>query len=277
MIPEGYRKLELRELQMLQLDVMKEIHKQCVANGIEYYLIAGSLLGAIRHGGFIPWDDDIDIAMMRPHYEKFKALFSKLFDTDKYFLQSYDTDAAFQPALMRVCIKGTYVDVKSQEHLKHCKNTYIDIFPLDNVPDDVSLRVKHAKNLKRIDDVMFAKLYRVYPTNGCAMRLMKKIVSKMLCVVPLKSLQSKRENEMRRYQDVDTECVCSTVSKYGYNRQIMPREIYGTPTTVQFEDTQFMCPKQYLRYLSSLYGDNYMQLPPEEKRIKPQPVYIKLS
>lgn len=277
MVPEGYRKMELRELQLLQLEAMKELHEKCIANGIEYYLIGGSLLGAVRHTGFIPWDDDMDIAMMRPQFERFKAMFPKMFDTEKFFLQSYETDEDFQPALMRFCIKNTYVDIESQEHHKSCKNTYIDIFPLDNVPDDATARTKQAKRLRRIDRLMNLKLYRIYPENGAIARVMKKVVSTLLGIVPLKSLQSMRQTEMMRYQQEPTHYVCSTVSRYGYFRQVMPREIYGAPVTLPFEDAQFLCPEQYLNYLRHLYGENYMQLPPENKRVKPQTVYCKIS
>ena len=114
--------MEIRELQLLQLDVMKEIHEVCIKHKIEYYLIAGSVLGAVRHGGFIPWDDDIDIAMMRSQYDEFRSVFYEEFDQTKYFLQDYDTDNEHRPALMRLCIKGTIQDLPYEYHLKNCKN-----------------------------------------------------------------------------------------------------------------------------------------------------------
>lgn len=271
MIPEGYDLLKLREVQLLQLNVMKEIHKVCVSNGINYYIIAGSLLGAVRHGGFIPWDDDIDIAMMRPDYELFKSKFDELFDTDRFFLQHYGSDQDFMPALMRLCIKNTYVDIQAQAHLKFCKNTYIDIFPLDNVPDEENLRVEQNLDLKRVDHLLGLKLYRIYPQNGFFKKLFKKLVSELL---PLKILQKKRENIMKRYNFDKTRCVSSTVSKYGYMRQIMDKRIYGEPTLIDFEDTSFFAPKLYKEYLTKLYGKDYMNIPPVEKRVKPKDVYI---
>ena len=81
------KKLTLKESQALQLNLMKEIHKVCEENKITYYLIAGSCLGAVRHGGFIPWDDDIDIGMFRKDYEKFCLIFDEKMNTDKYFLR----------------------------------------------------------------------------------------------------------------------------------------------------------------------------------------------
>ena len=117
--------ISLRELQMMQLATMKEIHAFCATHQINYYIIGGTLLGAIRHKGFIPWDDDIDIAMMRKDYDRFVELFAKEGNKEKYFLQNYSTEKNFQPALSRVCIKGTYMDVPAEHHIHICKNTYI--------------------------------------------------------------------------------------------------------------------------------------------------------
>ena len=267
--------LTIRELQLLQLSVMKEIHEFCVKNDIKYYLIAGSMLGAIRHGGFIPWDDDIDIAMMRKDYDKFVSLFSKKLDSNKYFLQNYDTEENFQPALSRICIKGTHVDIPMERHLKICKNTYIDVFPLDNVPDNEADRASQKSSLIKIDNKFELKLGRVYDRGFlCSKLIAKRLISALMFAIPYKKLQREREKVMRMYVDVDTRCVCSTVSKYGYDKQVIDRSLYGIPTLYAFEDTQFFGPEHCDAYLKHLYGKNYMQIPPEDKRVKPHDVYL---
>ena len=154
---EGYKLIPLREVQLMQLEVMKEIHKVCVKRNIKYYMIAGSVLGAVRHGGFIPWDDDIDIAMMREDYERFKAIFPDEFNTDKYFLQHYDSDIDFKPALMRLCIKNTIRDFESEMHWHDCKNMFLDIFPLDNAPDENALREEQTKKILRLKSILNKK------------------------------------------------------------------------------------------------------------------------
>ena len=264
--------LSLRELQMLQLDLMKKVDNFCSEHGIEYYLIGGSCLGAVRHKGFIPWDDDIDIAMLREHYDKFVELFQKEFSEQEYFLQNYDTDKEFSPALSRICIRGTLVDIASERHLRTCKNAYIDIFPLDHIPDTVEEREKHRKKLYVIDRLIGLKQYHLYRFTKLEI-IAKKIVSLLLSIIPLKCLQRLRVATMTKYKDVLTENVCSTVSKYGYRKQIMSRSIYGKPARMIFEDACLNVPEDTDMYLTLLFGSDYMELPPESKRVAPQTSY----
>lgn len=273
---EGYRKLKLRELQLLLLSVMKIIHQFCVKEDIKYYLLGGSMLGAVRHKGFIPWDDDIDIGMPREDYEKFKSLFPQFMDKEKFFLQHAESDRDFSPAIMRLCIAGTILDVKSERHLKNCKNAFIDIFPLDNVPDDKSKRVSQEKNIQRIKRLIDLKLYHIYESNSKFSIYSKELVSFFFRIIPLSYLQKKKEAVMTLYRNEKCENYCSMASQYSYSRQTISKKIYGTPKLIKFEDTELYGAEFPEKYLSHLFGDNYMQLPPEEKRVKPQDVYIKI-
>lgn len=272
----GYRLLDLRELQLLQLDAMKEIHSICNMNGIKYYMIGGTLLGAVRHKGFIPWDDDIDIAMLRQDYDKFVEVFSSQANQSKYFLQNYYTDCDIQPALSRVCIKGTILDLPFEYHLKNCKNTYVDIFPLDNVPDDDLMMTRQCEELSKIDKLFELKMARTY-VNGFLSykKILKRIIRFFLGVIPLRKLQNRRLQVMTKYKNENTQRVCSTVSKYGYMKQVMQKSIYGTPILYDFEDTKLYGPEHSDQYLLHLFGDNYMQVPPVGKRQETHDVYIK--
>lgn len=257
----------------MQLDLLKIVDAFCKENNITYYLIAGSCLGAVRHGGFIPWDDDIDIALMRTDYEKFVKLFVTSFPSEKYFLQNYDSDKHFIPALSRICIKGTFVDVPSEAHLRNCKNTYIDVFPLDNVPDDITLREKQMRKLKKIDTLIGLKEYHLYDKSWIK-KFVKKTISMCLAFLPLSYLQQKRVKVMSTYANKDTKCVSSTTSKYGYYKQIMDKSIYGVPVRRLFEEAEYNVPEKTEEYLKHLYGANYMQLPPDDKRAMPHKVFI---
>lgn len=241
---QNYTKMELRQVQLMQLELMSQIHNVCNAERIKYYLLAGSLLGAVRHGGFIPWDDDIDIGMPRKDYEKFKEVFSKHFDDKRYFLQYSKTDKSFVPALMRLCIRGTIVDIEYERRLNNCKNTYIDIFPLDNVPKDESLQIKQAKELKCFRRVIRWKEYCIYNENNILHKIIKPIVSFVLKVLPLSYLQNKRDKVMTRYSDSESDCWCSMASKYSYKKQTIDKNIYGQPTLIKFEDKEFFGPEK---------------------------------
>ncbi len=274
---QGYRKMSLLEIQSAQLQLMKQIHQVCVKYDIKYYIIAGTLLGAVRHGGFIPWDDDIDIAMMREDFEKFKQISSIEFDESRYFLQSYDTDFYLRPALIRICFSNTIKDIPSEAHLKHCKSSYLDIFPLDNAPDTIKLQKKHSCVLTAIDTLMRFRYYQIYDHDNCLRILLKKLISLLLTIIPIQVLKNKRLSVMQQYNNQYTKYIVSTVSQYAYSRQTMPREFYGEPTLINFEDTAFYAPEQTNNYLTQLYGANYLQIPPLEKRRTPTDVYIKIE
>ncbi len=273
---EGCRKMPLAEIQTTQLELMKLIHKVCVKHNIRYYIIAGTMLGAVRHGGFIPWDDDIDIAMAREEFENFKQIFNQEFDNSKYFLQHYGTDPYFQPALMRVLMLGTVQDIPSEYHLKHRKESYLDIFPLDNAPDTIEERKVHARQIKKIDRLIELRYYKVYNGDNALRRFVKASVAALISLIPKSYLRKKRLAIMSKYDEHSTSRLVSTVSQYRYEKQAMLREFYGTPTLVKFEDAEFYGPEQADRYLKQLYGENYMQVPPVEKRRTPTDVYIKL-
>lgn len=269
---ERYKRIELKELQSIILSSMKDIHSFCVKHNIQYYCIAGTVLGAVRHGGFIPWDDDIDIAMTRENYERFRALFSNYY-TDKYFLQDYRSDNDFGLALMRVCIKGTYIDWPAQNHLRNCKCAYIDIFPLDNVPENEKLQREQERSIKLLNKLCHLKLYKVGETRNIINFIGKLFIHILLKVVPLQMLVRMKEMIMTAYDDRPSEYICSMQSHYSYKKQTISRSVYGSPTLIRFEDTHFFAPEHCEIYLNKLYG-NYMELPPVEKRTKKSNAYI---
>ncbi len=267
------RELSIKEIQQKQLELMRKVHKVCVEHGITYYLISGSCLGAVRHGGFIPWDDDIDIAMMRPDYERFVKGFNEWFDTQKYFLQTEWTDRDFAVPLARICIRGTWLDEPWAEHLRCDKSMFMDIFPLDNVPDDEKERARHARKVNFYKSLLARKVYS--RSESRAANMVKGLISGLLKVIPLRSLLNRRRRLHMAYDDRHTACVSSLASKYGYRKHVMDREIYGTPVLMKFENEEFYMPEKYEEHLTRLFGPRYMEIPPVEKRQKPTPAYIK--
>ncbi|MDO5601824.1 MAG: LicD family protein [Oscillospiraceae bacterium] len=124
----------LKELQHIQLELLIELDRICRKHDIPYCLNSGTLLGAQRHGGFIPWDDDIDVDMLRPDYERFCKVCEEELDQEQYFLQNFHTDPPYRWGYAKLLKNGTGLVRYHQEHLKQRQQVFIDIFPLDGVP-----------------------------------------------------------------------------------------------------------------------------------------------
>ena len=265
-------KLDIKQVQSMQLDALDQIHMICSKHNLKYYLIAGSLIGAIRHKGFIPWDDDIDIAMMRSDYDRFLEFCKEELD-NLYFLQAYGTDKDYYLPIARICMRGTYIYEYYSEHLKFNKGLYLDIHPLDNIPDDEILQAKQEKKLKFIDMLIFYKQCLIYRNGPFKIkRIVKKLLKMILLPVPYKFLMSFRFKIMREYSNQTTQNVCATGSKYGYKKGSKPREVFGEPVLLEFEGKYYYGPNDYDAYLKSIYG-NYLKLPKVEEREPIHEVY----
>src|SRR5699024_2273587 len=127
---------QLRKLQKEQMILLKEFDRICRKHNIAYYLHAGTLLGAVRHGGFIPWDDDIDLSMFRNDYNKLKSIMEKEIDMKKFFFQNQETDQHYNWVFERLRLNNTVYKRVGQEHLKCHNGIFIDIFPLDNISEN---------------------------------------------------------------------------------------------------------------------------------------------
>lgn len=269
------KELTLKEIQTRQLELAIEIDKMCQRNNITYYLISGSCLGAVRHGGFIPWDDDIDIALMRKDYDRFIDLFDKEFDPSKYILTNDEREAQFTPSLSRIIFKGTELDEPQFSHLNFNKGMFLDVFPLDNVPNDMEKRMQQERELRHINKLIHYKIWAKSTGRFSWIKnLTKTIRTIALLPISLKSLKQQRYGIITRYKNTNTECVSSMASKYGYSKHIMPRNVYGNPSRMDFDGYKLPFPEQAHEHLRRLFGENYMVIPPEAKREKPTRVFI---
>lgn len=266
------REITLFDIQQIQLNIVKDVDRICKKYNIKYYLISGSCLGAIRHKGFIPWDDDIDIAMMREDYDFFLSLFDKEFNTNLYFLQNENIEHEFVWPLSRIVVKNTFLDIPSKAHIKINQGMFLDIFPLDNIPDSEKLRKKQEIRIKTITKLINRKVYR--KSKSAYKNYVKYIISILLSPIPLVFLKKIRKKIIVEYNKFSTACVCNMASQYGYQKQIMPREVYGCPKLMPFNGLMLPFPERPKEYLSRLFGEDYMQIPPLHKRRKPAPVYL---
>lgn len=260
-------KEELRELQLKELILLDKIESLSKKLGLTYYIIAGTLLGAVRNKGFVPWDDDLDIAMPRDDYNKLRDYFYRNED-DEFFYEDQNTDKHHYCIHALIKIKNTVFLHKrlsnADKHLK-CKGVYLDIFPLDKAPTSNELAEQQANKIKKIRKLFYYKEAQIYENDSFLKKLFKKIRKLLFVPISFKRLSNKLIKEETKYNNGDGQYLVSMSSHYSYKKQMIRKDIYGDPQYVSFEGKQYKAPQQIEEYLTHLYG-NYLELPPEEKR-----------
>ena len=252
----------LERMQKKQLEMLHELDRVCKKNGLRYALSSGTCLGAVRHKGFIPWDDDIDIYMSWSDAEKLVKC-QKDFKP-QYFVQSYKTDPEFPSIHYRLCDSSTSCFLEETKGLDINHGIFIDIYIYYPYPDN---RIKAKKLL------FDSFIYRILVANkgpqnhGKIARIIGLVISKMYS-------GNKRDRKIKRIEN-----------EYRYNGGkrfvatyfgrdatltktiIYPRKWFAHPKMMQFEDIEAPCPGNPNKYCELQYGKNYMELPPDEKRV----------
>ena len=246
------------ELKRLQLEILKNVHSFCERNQITYSLGYGTCLGAVRHKGFIPWDDDIDIIMPRPDYERFINSY-----TDRnYEVLWYPHDKDFPFVFGKVCDKRT---VFIEDNEVGCSNmgVNIDVFPVDGLSKKLSTAKRHVRLSILLHGMMNVKGISLNTAKSFKFKMIL-IAMKALCLpFPYKTLLKMFRKSNVKYSF--EESMFAENLSYPKFRRIVPAGVFKEYKLAQFEDSEFMIPVRYDEYLRSLYGD-YMQLPPESKR-----------
>ena len=254
----------LRTLQLVELKILLEIKRVCEIHNINYFLIGGTLLGTIRHQGFIPWDDDIDIGMLRQDYDRFQEVFPKVSKTE-YSFETYNTDKGWAATFGKVRLRNTRYRETACEDVLENNGIWVDVFPFDNIPNDNWRKQCQNLIINIIESTLWFKyryqyqksprfIGRVYQ-NGC------KILS---FIIPKPYLLKSREFIVQKYNKHTTEYIKNWPFKAA------KREYFNELTELPFETVLFPVPKMYHEYLTSFYGD-YMRIPPENERPKHSP------
>lgn len=266
----------IADLQDKMLDILKYFINFCDANGLQYWAGGGTCLGALRHQGFIPWDDDLDVFMPRPDYEKFYSLWNKTENNEKYKLCRTTREKNYHHRVMQIVdLTTTFINKRSvNEDIEH--GVYIDIIPMDAMANS---KLGHIGQMK--DSIIFS-IYNVQTLpefqGGKAMRLGTKL---FLDAVKNPEKRYKKwkaaEKRMTRYSwDKARYAIELTTSFTSINRP-WPKEWFVGRRTEQFEDIKICVPSGAEAYMTAVYGD-FMKLPPKSEQIvKHNTVFIDIN
>lgn len=249
---------DLSELREIELSIMKKIHVFCEENSIRYFLAYGTLLGAVRHKGFIPWDDDIDIWMFREDYDKFRTLFPKYGEGIGLYIVGKDTKPYFPRNMYKVCDSRT--ELEERKYLYQDKfGVFVDIWPLDGTPNNfIARKLFYAKQSIVYRILYCGILKREYFAGG----IIRNILRELCNIIGLKNVLDYSEALAKNYKIVGSKYVeCCAGLPIG-----LLHEDFENRHLVKFEDTEFYIPNGYDRLLTLVYG-NYMEPPPKEKQI----------
>lgn len=257
------REIQFKEMKKIELNILIYFTEVCKENNLRYYLGGGTLLGAVRHKGFIPWDDDIDVMMPRPDFQK---LLSLSINNENYNIIKPGT-AGYYYNFAKLVDTRTILEEKGIKLIDGL-GVYIDIFPLDGMPETPDARKKRFKELnsirKRINNTCLLKpKFHRNPfayLNACRIYNSNKNID-------LSSLQKKYLDSALKNSFDDSEFVFAAGGAYGA-RDIFPGKWFEKEIELQFENLSVKAFNGYDFYLTQLYGD-YMTLPPEDKRVTP--------
>lgn len=251
----------VEELKQIQLEILNEVHSFCQDKNITYFLSSGTLIGAVRHKGYIPWDDDIDLYMPRTDYERFLSSFNR--SDNKYRVYSLKTDESCVIAYAKVENTNTVMIEKVDNPMKIGVN--IDIFPIDGVPSDKAKRKRYFSKIQRLRNVITLKDVSL---NFHRRNIFKNLIliagKTMLFFISLRKMVQKLDRAIDKNM-TDTEYVCNLIMGNGYGTEFHRRSIEKS-VDIEFEGRIYKTMAGYDEYLRQTYG-NYMQLPPKELRV----------
>lgn len=253
------------------LDILKAFIKICEEYGLTYYCCAGTAIGAVRHHGIIPWDDDIDVIMPRPDYDRLLQI-AKHTDFGNYELITPYDDETYPLYFSKLANKNTTLIEDRQ--IPCVIGLYVDIFPLDATDDDVEkamkLKDKYTKIINRLNAVSTHNTFGEYMTLLMDVKEWGRFVIKTLayfCRPALRRHLIRQMDRMSHLYDYETaKNVQVYTGSYGH-REVFPKSWLGKGKEFRFEDTTVLLPENYDEYLRHFFND-YMQFPPEEQRIE---------
>ncbi len=258
---------EIEKFQLAQLNLLRWFDKKCRSLNLRYYLAYGSLLGAVRHGKSIPWDADIDVIMHRREYEAFKEYMISNPD-EKVFYDHYLTDPKLYSPHAILRINGTRVIYNERHEEKYealYNGVFIDIFPLDEFPDDKVHQERIRKKLVRADHFLTVRMGNYVENDSKIKALCKKIASKVLKCFPLIMINRYRDQLIQSFNGKNTKNVSTMVDVRAFYKLVFPKDMFDEPSEIMFSGFSFMAPCDPIKFLEIRYGE-YLKLPPDNER-----------
>ena len=250
----------LRQLQLTELELLQEADRVAKKYHITYCIIAGTMLGAVRHGGFIPWDDDVDIAMLRSEYERFREACKKELDPEKFYFQDHTVTEGFRWGYGKLRRKGSLFLREHQEHMPYEQGIFMDVFPLDPVPES-----RLGRSLKNLECFLVRKMLWARVGKKADRNPLYRLLYAVIDKIPEKRILQYYDRMIERSKSCRSSWVRILMfptpnDEYGYLAKW-----YQGGDDVLFEGKLFPGIRDADEYLRFKFGD-YMKLPPPEKR-----------
>lgn len=278
-----YDETVLKKLHGVQVEMLHDFAQVCEKYKLPYFAVYGTAIGAVRHAGFIPWDDDIDVGMLRVDYDKFMEIFSKEM-SDKYNLLTPQIDGQYSCTVTHIQRKNTIFVSEVTQNLKCEQCIFMDIFPFDYVPRDRKKQVAQSRKANILGKLLFlsGNPNPIIDYDGIKGEIMS--LGCRLVYVALKLLRIKPSWIYKKYVDNATKYNKSDekgryVTSYEYvgslKDKIAAKDIFPLKK-VPFENTEINIPNNNDKFLKKVYGD-YMKIPPENERVNHMPLIIQFE
>lgn len=258
----------LPKVKQTELEILQIVHDFCLENNIKYSLAYGTMIGAIRHKGFIPWDDDIDIFMLREDYDRFINIWQQN-HPEGYILENKDTNRKYTQSFTKIRKDNTTFLQKGEENVKYHTGIFIDVFPMDRIANN-----RFLQKINFINVCFYFLFCREFASEHDG-KLMNVICNIILGLVPKTKYPYKRVKyleKITRYNNTNNLLV--SYDTFSDAKIFFDRDLFENLVEVEFENHHFLCFQKHEEFLVKQYGD-YMQLPPEEERTwKHHPILI---